>query len=95
MNFNKKIIFNFITYLLFSIFNKIFQCSGLDEKNVSKIFERFYSDRPDDSSVNHSGLGLNIVKNIIDSHKGSIKAYNFSKKSNSGAVIDIQLPVRK
>ena len=68
---------------------------GFDEKNVSKIFERFYSDRPDDSSVNHSGLGLNIVKNIIDSHKGSIKAYNFSKKSNSGAVIDIQLPLRK
>ena len=68
---------------------------GFDEKNVSKIFERFYSDRPDDSSVNHSGLGLNIVKNIIDSHKGSIKAYNFSKKSNSGAVIDIQLPLKK
>jgi len=68
---------------------------GFDEKNVSKIFERFYSDRPDDSSVNHSGLGLNIVKNIIDSHKGSIKAYNFSKEASSGAVIDIKLPLRK
>ena len=68
---------------------------GFDEKNVSKIFERFYSDRPDMSSVNHSGLGLNIVKNIIDSHKGSIEAYNFSKEPNSGAVIDIKLPLRK
>ena len=67
---------------------------GFDEKNVSKIFERFYSDRPDVSSVNHSGLGLNIVKNIIDAHKGSIKAYNFSKEPNSGAIIDIKLPLR-
>ena len=68
---------------------------GFDEKNLSKIFERFYSDRPDVSSVNHSGLGLNIVKNIIDSHKGSIEAYNFSQEPNSGAVIDIKLPLRK
>jgi two-component system sensor histidine kinase ChvG len=67
---------------------------GFDEKNLSKIFERFYSDRPDASSINHSGLGLNIVKNIIDSHKGSIEAYNFSKNSKSGAVIDIKLPLR-
>jgi two-component system, OmpR family, sensor histidine kinase ChvG len=66
---------------------------GFDEKNVNKIFERFYSDRPDLSSVNHSGLGLNIVKNIIDSHKGSIEAYNYYKnKKLGGAVIDIKLP---
>ncbi len=66
---------------------------GFDEKNVNKIFERFYSDRPDLSSVNHSGLGLNIVKNIIDSHKGSIEAYNYYKnKQLGGAVIDIKLP---
>ena len=67
---------------------------GFDEKNLSKVFERFYSDRPDVSSINHSGLGLNIVKNIIDSHQGSIEAYNFSKNSKSGAVIDIKLPLR-
>lgn len=65
---------------------------GFDEKNVNKIFERFYSDRPDTSSVNHSGLGLNIVKNIIDSHKGTIEAYNYSKNRLPGAVIDIKLP---
>ena len=67
---------------------------GFDENNLNKIFERFYSDRPDDSSVEHSGLGLNIVKNIIDSHKGTIEAYN-SKSSSKGAIIDITLPLRK
>jgi len=61
-----------------------------DENNLDKVFERFYSDRPDDQEGSHSGLGLNIVKNIIDSHKGIIKAYN--KLNGEGAVVDITLP---
>ena len=58
--------------------------------NLDKVFERFYSDRPDDQEGSHSGLGLNIVKNIIDSHKGFIKVYN--KLNGEGAVVDITLP---
>ena len=65
------------------------QGPGFDEKNLDKVFERFYSDRPNDHDGNHSGLGLNIVKNIIDSHKGIIKVYNNETK---GAVVDINLP---
>ena len=56
----------------------------------SWVFERFYSDRPNEQKGAHSGLGLNIVKNIIDSHKGLISVYN--KKDNSGAIVDISLP---
>ena len=66
------------------------QGPGFDENNLDKVFERFYSDRPDDQEGSHSGLGLNIVKNIIDSHKGIIKAYN--KLNGEGAVVDITLP---
>ncbi len=66
------------------------QGPGFDENNLEKVFERFYSDRPHDQEGSHSGLGLNIVKNIIDSHKGSIKVYNNS--TNKGAVVDIILP---
>ena len=66
------------------------QGPGFDENNLDKVFERFYSDRPDDQEGSHSGLGLNIVKNIIDSHKGVIKAYN--KLNGEGAVVDITLP---
>ena len=61
-----------------------------DENNLEKVFERFYSDRPDDSEGSHSGLGLNIVKNIVDSHKGLIKVYN--NKDSKGAIVDISLP---
>ena len=66
------------------------QGPGFDENNLDKVFERFYSDRPDDREGSHSGLGLNIVKNIIDSHKGLIKVYN--KLDGDGAVVDITLP---
>ena len=62
---------------------------GFKEKDTNRIFRRFYSNRPDKFGE-HSGLGLNIVKNIIESHKGTIKAYNLSE--NNGAVIDIQIP---
>ena len=64
--------------------------TGFEEKNLDKIFDRFYSYRPEDTKGKHSGLGLNIVKNIIESHKGTIKAYNLTE--NNGAVIDIQIP---
>ncbi len=66
------------------------QGPGFDEKNIHKAFDRFYSDRPNEQKGVHSGLGLNIVKNIIESHKGSIKAYN--NKEQTGAIVDILIP---
>ena len=48
---------------------------GFNEKNINKVFNRFYSNRPEKFGE-HSGLGLNIVKNIIELHGGSVKAYN-------------------
>ena len=48
---------------------------GFKEKDTSKIFKRFYSNRPDKFGE-HSGLGLNIVKNLVDLHEGKILASN-------------------
>ena len=44
---------------------------GFSETSPQKIFKRFYSNRPK-SFGKHSGLGLNIVKNIVELHKGTI-----------------------
>ena len=48
---------------------------GFSEASPQKIFKRFYSNRPQ-SFGKHSGLGLNIVKNIEEMHKGTKDATN-------------------
>ncbi len=62
---------------------------GFSEKDTSKIFNRFYSNRPEKFGE-HSGLGLNIVKNLVELHNGKIKARN---NKNKGAKIEITFPV--
>ena len=62
---------------------------GFKEKDTNKIFKRFYSNRPDKFGQ-HSGLGLNIVKNLVDLHNGSIKATNRIDKK--GARMEVIFP---
>ena len=61
---------------------------GFSEKNTDKIFNRFYSNRPEKFGE-HSGLGLNIVKNLVELHNGQIIATN---NINKGAKVEIILP---
>jgi len=59
--------------------------------DVSRIFQRFYTDRPDTENFgNHSGLGLSISKQIVEAHKGTIRAQN--RTDRSGAVFTVVLP---
>ena len=62
---------------------------GFKEKDTSKIFKRFYSNRPDRFGQ-HSGLGLNIVKNLVDLHNASITASN--RTDQKGASMEIIFP---
>ena len=62
---------------------------GFNEKNIENIFKRFYSNRPKNFGE-HSGLGLNIVKNIIELHNGKISALN--RTDAKGAQIEVLLP---
>ena len=63
---------------------------GFEETNTEKIFKRFYSNRPEKFGE-HSGLGLNIVKNIVEMHGGEVRAFNRSDFKN-GAEIELKLP---
>jgi two-component system sensor histidine kinase ChvG len=59
--------------------------------DISRIFQRFYTDRPDGEHFgDHSGLGLAISKQIIDAHRGTITAEN--RTDRSGAMFTFMLP---
>ena len=49
---------------------------GIPEQALSKVFKRFYSDRPATHFGNNSGLGLSISKQIVEAHGGVIWAEN-------------------
>ena len=68
------------------VVNIIDEGPGFKEKDTSKLFKRFYSNRPDKFGQ-HSGLGLNIVKNLVELHKATITASNRIDKS--GANLEI------
>ncbi len=71
------------------ILRVIDQGQGFKEKKLNKIFDRFYSNRPDKFGE-HSGLGLNIVKNLVELHSGIIDASN--NTDQGGARIEIVFP---
>tara|TARA_B110000261_G_scaffold49160_1_gene58060 strand:- start:1399 stop:5526 length:4128 start_codon:yes stop_codon:yes gene_type:complete len=64
--------------------------SGIKEENINKIFERFYQVTEFDKQYyGGTGIGLEVVKNFIELHKGKIEV---SSKLNIGTQFKIQLP---
>ncbi len=49
---------------------------GIRPDALDKIFERFYTDRPQQNFGQNSGLGLSISKQIVEAHGGRLAARN-------------------
>jgi two-component system, OmpR family, sensor histidine kinase ChvG len=49
---------------------------GIPEANLERVFERFYTDRPQENFGQNSGLGLNISRQIAVAHGGRLWAEN-------------------
>jgi two-component system sensor histidine kinase ChvG len=49
---------------------------GIRPDAIEKIFERFYTDRPQQNFGQNSGLGLSISKQIVEAHGGRLTAHN-------------------
>ena len=52
---------------------------GIQAEDIDRIFERFYTDRPESEGFGqNSGLGLSISRQIAEAHNGSLRAENMS-----------------
>lgn len=64
---------------------------GISEEDLANIFERFYrTDKARTSTIKGSGLGLSIVKQIVDHHSGDIRV---TSQLGKGTTITITLPL--
>ncbi len=69
---------------------------GIRAEVIERVFERFYTDRPDGEDFGqNSGLGLSISRQIIEAHNGSLTAENIAGDEPGtwrGARFIIELP---
>lgn len=66
---------------------------GIPPDKLEKIFNRFYTDRPKGTKFGlNSGLGLSIVLQIIETHRGSVEASN--RKDGDGNITGARFTVR-
>ena len=64
---------------------------GIEENEQIKIFEKFYrTDKSRNKNSGGTGLGMSILKKIVDIHKGKI---NIHSKENIGTTITISFPI--
>ncbi|QHW29376.1 HAMP domain-containing histidine kinase [Paenibacillus rhizovicinus] len=63
---------------------------GIDESELPFVFERFYrADKSRDRKSGGSGIGLTIVKKLVDAHNGTVEIYS---RLDMGTSIKINLP---
>ncbi len=67
---------------------------GVPPDKLETIFDRFYSDRPVGADFgNNSGLGLSIVRQIVETHRGEVFAENCKENGNiTGARFVVRIP---
>jgi two-component system sensor histidine kinase ChvG len=63
---------------------------GIPDEHVDRVFSRFFSYRPDDEGDRgHTGLGLSIVKAVVEAYQGTVTV---GSRSGGGAKFTVRLP---
>lgn len=66
---------------------------GIPESQLAHVLERFYrGDQARSATVKGSGLGLSIVKEIVEAHAGSLR---ITSQLGVGTTVSIYLPITK
>jgi two-component system sensor histidine kinase ChvG len=67
---------------------------GIPVENLETVFERFYTSRPRGTAFGaNSGLGLSIVRQIVEAHGGTVSARNRPGDDGpAGARFEVALP---
>ena len=66
---------------------------GIPAEDLPHIFDRFYRvDKARNSDVGGSGLGLSIVKDTVEKHRGTVEA---SRRESGGTRFTVVFPLHK
>ncbi|MEG3070129.1 MAG: ATP-binding protein [Candidatus Syntrophopropionicum ammoniitolerans] len=64
---------------------------GIPPENIARLFERFYRvDKARSRELGDTGLGLSIVKHIVEAHKGGLQV---ESKVGKGSTFSVLLPL--
>jgi signal transduction histidine kinase len=68
---------------------------GIPEEELETVFDKFVQSSKTRTGAGGTGLGLAICKEIVEAHRGSIRAYNRSPNEGApqqGTVFEILIP---
>ncbi len=62
---------------------------GISRENLQSIFTRFYSNKMNEAG-NSNGIGLNLTKDLVELHRGTI---HVESKSGEGSIFTVEIPI--
>ncbi|TWO34636.1 response regulator [Seonamhaeicola sediminis] len=65
---------------------------GIPQESRTKIFNRFYQAKNSKENTTGTGIGLSLVKALVEIHKGTITV---DSETDSGSVFTVELPASK
>ncbi|WP_062199136.1 two-component system histidine kinase PnpS [Massilibacterium senegalense] len=69
---------------------------GMEESEISRIFERFYRiDKARSRNSGGTGLGLAIVKHLVEAHHGEISVQSEKEKGSTFTITFFKNPIEK
>ena len=64
---------------------------GIPQANVDKVFDPFFSTK--DSEGVARGLGLNVVRRVVEEMQGRVKLFSSQESAERGTRVEIQFPL--